>query len=362
MKATAQTLLIGLALAATLLACKGTSSSEGEAGSGTAGAMAGQGGTSGASGGTGGASGTAGTSAGSSGGGTGGRSGSGGTSGGSSGGGGTMAGGGSGGEGGEEMMDAAVADSGTMQPASCASGTYLLCEDFEGTAVGQIPAGWNTLGEPVAVTDTHAVSGTHSLECGPQNDGARRIWRDTSSLPTTHWGRVRFKVKLPVPDAFVHSTIVEFKGTSPIDGAHPDYRVVDTVKEQIQGFTNNGDGNHYQFLYNVQPYADRGETGRGGGYDRKFDDQWHCAEWYIDSAEQAYRFFFDGEELEELAIHNGSGVYDGPHEGQDEDDTTEIPDVFDEVSVGWTNYQSAPPGFTAWIDDFAIATERVTCD
>jgi hypothetical protein len=31
------------------------------------------------------------------------------------------------------------------------------------------------------------------------------------------------------------------------------------------------------------------------------------------------------------------------------------------VRLGWNNYQSAPPGFTAWVDDFAIATTRVGC-
>jgi hypothetical protein len=31
-----------------------------------------------------------------------------------------------------------------------------------------------------------------------------------------------------------------------------------------------------------------------------------------------------------------------------------VPDFgFTEVRLGWNNYQSAPPGFTAWVDDFA---------
>jgi hypothetical protein len=347
---------IWLALVLAMAACKGVASSDDHDdhdGGADSGAMAGSGGPiqldgPAGFGGVGGVGG-AGTSGGS--------GGSGGSTGGS---GGTTpdAGGGQGGD----IMDADVpADTGTMEPASCASGTYLLCEDFEDTNVGSIPDGWSKLGDPVAVADDEAASGTRSLKCGPQNDGARRIFRDVSTLPTTHWGRVRFKLLLPVPDAFVHSTIVEFKGDSPIDDAHPDYRVVDTVKEQIEGFGGGGDGNHYQWIYNVQPYS-RGETGRGSSYTRRFDDQWHCAEWYIDSVEQEYRFFFDGDELEELHLHNGPGVYNGPaSEDGDGDDVTEIPDVFDEISIGWTNYQAAPPGFTAWIDDFAIGSARVPC-
>ena len=40
---------------------------------------------------------------------------------------------------------------------------------------------------------------------------------------------------------------------------------------------------------------------------------------------------------------------------------SELPNGFDEVRLGWNNYQSAPPGFTAWLDDFALAETRINC-
>lgn len=35
---------------------------------------------------------------------------------------------------------------------------------------------------------------------------------------------------------------------------------------------------------------------------------------------------------------------------------------FDRIKIGWINFQNAPPGFTAWLDDFGVANERIGCD
>ena len=58
-----------------------------------------------------------------------------------------------------------------------------------------------------------------------------------------------------------------------------------------------------------------------------------------------------GAEIGDIAFENGAGVYDN----------SEIPAQWDELRIGWNNYQGAPPGFTAWLDDVAIATDRVPC-
>lgn len=231
---------------------------------------------------------------------------------------------------------------------ACPPGKYLLCEDFEGTDIGGIPQGWVKHGDPVAVAGDEAVSGAHSLKMGPIDSWERRIYHDGSMLGSGHWGRVRYKVQLPVPDAFVHSTIVALYGEGPTTGIQ-EVRVVDTVKEDVDGFNNDGNGSHIQYLYNVQPNGP--EFATGSDYDWKFDDQWHCTEWYIDGPTQSYDFYLDGVKIDQISIANGPGNYDG----------SEIPDAFSEVRIGWNNYQSAPPGFTAWIDDVALDDERIGC-
>jgi hypothetical protein len=231
----------------------------------------------------------------------------------------------------------------------CPPGKYLICESFDDTEVGAIPQGWTKHGDPVAVADDAAVSGARSLKMGPIPVWERRIYHDAAVLGSGHWGRIRFKVQLPVPDAFVHSTIVALYGKGPTTGDQ-EVRVVDTVKEDLDGFNNDGNGNHYQWLYNVQPNGP--EFGKGSDYNWKFDDQWHCAEWHIDGPTQSYDFYIDGQHIEQISIANGPGNYEG----------SEIPDAFSEVRIGWINYQESPPGFTAWIDDVALDDERVGCD
>lgn len=341
--------LVGVALAiVALTACEGTSR-DGEGGDGAAGVMSTMAGT-GGSGASGGAAGN---------GGSGGDGGSGGAGSGGAGGAGAGRNGGQGGQGGDVEMDASVdamtpmtdaggQDAGAL-PATCAGGGYLICEDFEDTNLGEVPDGWSTYSPTagmIGVADDQAATGTKSLKLGETND-YRIMHRDASALPSTHWGRIRYRVQTPVPDPFVHSTLVSFTGKSPADDADLEMRVVDTVK---QSSTQPDIANRHQFLYNVQRLG-QNEFGKGGPYDWFFEAQWHCVEWYVSSADQAFRFFFDGDEVEQMAFENGAGNYDN----------SEIPSTFGQLRIGWANYQNASPGFVAWIDDVALAEQRVTC-
>ena len=299
----------------------------------------------GGSGGLSGASGSGGTGGRSAAGGTGGKTfgGTGGT-GGKSGAGSGGTGSGGGGDAGDHDAGTAV-DSGTATIASCASTHYLLCEDFEGTAVGAIPNGWTQHGDPVSVADDEAHGGAHALKSGPKTDWERRIYHDAALLGGAHWGRIYYKVKLPVPDEFVHSTMVAFSGDGPTRGP-AEYRVVDTVKAAK---ATRDVGSLHSFIYNVQPQGD--EFGDGTPYKWMFDGEWHCAEWHIDASNQSYQFFLDGKQ--EFSFENGPGNYDG----------SDMPPSFGEVKVGWNNYQKVVlPGFTAWIDDVAFDAQRIGCE
>jgi hypothetical protein len=231
-----------------------------------------------------------------------------------------------------DMPDAAV---GGMD---CTTAGYLICEDFEAAAVAGIPQGWTKNGN-VSVADDQAAHGKHALKISAANNGERRIYTDGAVLGSGHWGRIYYKVQLPVPTVFVHSTMVALQGVGPTKG-NEEVRVVDTVK--------NAQGKH-QFLYNVQPAG--AEFATGSAYDWAFDDAWHCAEWHIDNPTQSYAFYIDGKQVDSITKNNGAGNYNG----------TDIPPIFSQVKVGWNNYQSAPPGFVAWIDDVAMDDSRVGC-
>ncbi len=181
--------------------------------------------------------------------------------------------------------------------------------------------------------------GTHALRIAAAANGERRIYTDAAKLGSGHWGRVFYKVQIPVPTVFVHSTMVALQGVGPTRGPE-EVRVVDTVKD--------ANGKH-QFLYNVQPNG--AEFGKGSPYNWTFDGRWHCAEWHIDGPTQSYHFYFDGAEVTSIALDNGPMNYAG----------TDIPPSFSQLRVGWNNYQSAPPGFVAWIDEVALDVHRIGC-
>jgi hypothetical protein len=225
----------------------------------------------------------------------------------------------------------------------CAPGKFVICESFESTSVGGVPSGWSKHGD-AAVQADQAARGTHALKIGAAASGERRLYTDASLLGSGHWGRIFYKVQLPAPlpgaGNVIHSTLVAFQGNGPQNGSS-EYRVVDTVEDS--------NGKH-QFLWNVQP-SSASEFGKGSAYNWSYDGNWHCAEWHVDGATQSYQFFIDGAEVTQIAIANGAGKYSG----------TDIPNVFTQARVGWNNYQSASPGFVAWIDEIAMHTSRIGC-
>jgi hypothetical protein len=208
-----------------------------------------------------------------------------------------------------------------------------------------VPDGWERHGDLANVDDDDAHWGERSLKLGPANNAERRIYHDATVLGSAHWGRIFYKVALPVPDAFVHSTMVSLLGEGPDNGLS-DYRPIDTVKQAVD--TPDVGGRH-NWIYNVQIIGSS-EFGRETSYDYTFDGEWHCAEYHIDASDQSYAFYWDGEE--QFSFENGAGNYN----------RSDIPDEFSELRVGWINYQSAPPGFTVWIDDIAFDEERIGCD
>ncbi len=220
----------------------------------------------------------------------------------------------------------------------------LLYEDFETTAPGQAPRGWQKQGA-VGVAADQAHSGRHALRIEAAPNGPRRITFKGDALKALggrHWGRLFFRVQQPSPvpaSGVVHSTLVAGAAQSPLHKDPIEVRVVDTVM--------NAKGD-FQWIYNLQPRM-RPEFGKGGGYRTKFTDRWTLAEWFVDHATQTYRLFVDGEEVKDVAFMKGAGQFKD----------AEIPEVFESLSVGWNNYQQAGTGFVAWIDDVALSKDRL---
>jgi len=203
----------------------------------------------------------------------------------------SSAGGSSAGEGGEGGAP-------TRPASGCSGKDYLICEDFESTDVGDVPEGWTRRGELAGVSDDAARAGERSLKLRPANDAERRIYHPAGLLGSAHWGRIYYKVLTPVPDAFVHSTLVSFTGDAPTRGPS-EFRTIDTVKQAVD---TRDVGSKHQYLYNVQVIGSS-EFAREGPYDQEFENVWHCVEYHIDARNQSFALYVDGEE--ELSFENG---------------------------------------------------------
>jgi hypothetical protein len=234
---------------------------------------------------------------------------------------------------------------GAPSVSGCAGRDLIICEDFEDTDVGDVPSGWERHGSLAAVDDDEAHGGSRSLKLGAAAMQERRIYHDASMLGAEHWGRIYYRVQTPPPDAFVHATMVSLIGDGPQNG-RSDYRPIDTIKQAVD--TPNVGGRH-NFIYNVQIIGSS-EYGTETNYEYTFDAEWHCAEYHIQASNQSYTLYLDGEDI--LRFTNGAGNYDD----------SDIPDSFDELRVGWVDYQNDPPGFTTWIDDIAFDDERIGCE
>jgi hypothetical protein len=229
----------------------------------------------------------------------------------------------------------------------------VLAEDFDSTAVGEIPQGFTKSGA-VGVTDETSHSGKKCLRIEPAVKGARKITKqgpEIAALGGEHWGRLYLKVKLPTPvpvipegkkSTVIHSTIVDGAASSPLFHDPIGLRLVSSCTNP-KGFSN--------WLFNVQPKKERKEFSKSTKFIYHYTDQWTLVEWHVDHASQTFQLFMNGTEISDASFSKGAGHLEG----------AEIPAVFETLSFGWTNYQPAPEGqsFTAWIDDIALSKQRI---
>jgi hypothetical protein len=229
----------------------------------------------------------------------------------------------------------------------CAGKTYKICEDFESSTVGKTPTGWTVLNgygstPPTTVVASDAFhSGLHSIKTSSNVSGASRVQKSLSGIGATagtHWGRIFYRVQSPAPQLSSqgpHATFVALEGNLRAG----ELRVVDTQQAtsgKIQLLVNTPDDNCCKgtdFTYTV------------------WDGAWHCAEWYVNSTNQSYRFFLDGTEVTALAFDYGAGST-----------TADMPAAFTTVAVGAIFYTpTLPSNLVTWFDDLAIDDTQIGC-
>lgn len=227
----------------------------------------------------------------------------------------------------------------------CANLDLLVCEDFEGEMLGGYPEGWGKretgtwLGNTMGVSSDDAYRGAQSLRIAGGENGAQWLSYNggLGGLATEHWGRMFVRVQTPAPvpqGGVLHGDLFEARG--PYGEGNTNSVRWGTV-ENTEGF--------FQWIYNVQRSSD--EFGTGTDYTYQWMDAWFCMEWHHDQVAQEATLWLDGVEI--TAITQTAAT------------NPEIP-VFDDISVGWANYQSAVPEFVVFIDEVALDDARIGCD
>ncbi len=226
------------------------------------------------------------------------------------------------------------------------TGNLLLNETFESTPMGKIPSQFTNNG-PVSVVEGAGRRGGKCLKIDPLLKGPRMlklVGDSVKSLGGEFWGRLYYKVLLPAPlpeGKGIHTTMVSATGVSPLVG--------DTLDVRFLGTSMNPSGT-FSYMYNVQPPNKRKEFGKNTKATNTYSGEWVCAEWYVNADTQTYRFFIDGFEVTEISFTKGAGNFTN----------AELPSNYTSMSFGWLNYQPAQdPGYTVWIDDIALAKERI---
>jgi hypothetical protein len=240
-----------------------------------------------------------------------------------------------------------IVDAAADAAAGCAGKSYKICEDFESSAVGDTPTGWTVLKgygstpPPTLVASDAFHSGSHSLKTSSMVSGASRVQKsfaDIGATAGTHWGRIFYRVQSPAPQLASqgpHATFVALEGNLRAG----ELRVVDT-QQNTSG--------KIQLLANTPD--DQCCTGTDFTY-TVWDGNWHCAEWYVDSGNQSYRFFLDSTEVTALAFDYGDGST-----------KADMPPAFTSVGVGAIFYTpTLPSPLVTWFDDLAIDDAQIGC-
>jgi hypothetical protein len=226
----------------------------------------------------------------------------------------------------------------------CPSSGFAICESFEETDLGAVPANWTRRqgygGKMMGVAADDSMRGQRSLRIQGGVNGSQfmEYTRNLGTLASSHWGRIFFKVKTPAPwptSGVLHGDIVEHIGPHPGGGTNGvRWGIVENTQMK------------FQWIYDVQPSEGEPEFGDGTAYNYSWPGTWQCLEWRYDQPTQQGMLWIDGEQIP-ITV----GKSHAP----------EIP-VFTSLGVGWANYQNAPgEGFTVWIDEVAIDKARIGC-
>jgi hypothetical protein len=253
---------------------------------------------------------------------------------------------------------AGASDAGESQGGAASGCADLpLCEDFESYDVGQTPNGiWQKQGGGSATVDTtRPFRGEQSVHLVTGESEGGRVWLHTETdevFPTRHFFG-RFWLYLDaLPTTEVHWDMIEAQGTADEPAAWDDpFEIALRYGGQLDE----------NLLANFETPGSY--SGDGPRTDcAKFSEtrmpfgRWACMEWELDSDAEVMRFWLDGDAVEDLEVRKVGTqcISDGT------DGVWSYP-TFESLNIGWREWWEAGSR-ELWIDEIAVANERIGCD
>jgi len=220
----------------------------------------------------------------------------------------------------------------------------LFSDDFESYSVGSTPsAPWAKSGAgSVTVDSKRSFSGKKSVHFVSGEAYANRAIL-TFAAPgvfplkkNRYYGRMSMYVEEASPDG-VHWTMLQSSGKVPGE---------DFVAEIRYG------GQHrQQLMANYETIGAKSDCWQHSSV-RIPEKRWFRINWFFDGHKDLMKIWIDGKMIDEITVKGrGEGCL-----GDDLMGTWQFP-VFENVSIGWVDYQPNGGERNVWIDDFAISAE-----
>jgi hypothetical protein len=258
----------------------------------------------------------------------------------------------------------------SMGAAHAADPPPLFVDDFEAHAAGQLPgAPWKEetykSGAIIQVDGGHVFSGRQALHViAPRGANYRRgyvaihLGGPLPQLQSAMFGRAMVWLDgIPEPpprvnaaelpdERIVHWTLLQGEGRSADDRYNSIYRL---GLEQHSGT---------QFMANFETTPPVRTDCRQQSKRTLPVRRWACVEWHFDIASNELRFWLDGEQITRV---RGRAAAADACRGQDLGGQWLAPPRFDSLYMGFERYGDSANDQNLWIDDVALARNRLGC-
>lgn len=230
----------------------------------------------------------------------------------------------------------------------CAGANVQLCEDFESGTLDA--ATWTVVGTAPVIEGAQHARGAKALHITKQGNGLSYI-REKKTFPAkndTYYGRI-FVYFVQLPSApgmtYAHWTFAAASGTGT------------TGEIRLSGQLQNGKN-----LFGVGTDSGNDPAGTGDWTNSDKDPnnapravptgEWLCVEWMHAGASNETRFYWDA--VEHPSLYTSATKHGG------NTNAYTLPQ-FNEVWIGWQEYQASTETFEMWVDEIAIDSARIGC-